>query len=230
MFVAVGHGHIILSHINGFDHIIINWSYFNICKETTMIDNFNLIKPFLKFDKKGDFYFGQIMQRRKDNPDQKKSDNRILKDFFITSNEKLENKRDEIIGFCRYFNARAYINLNLRNQRDVAFQMLQETGDRMSREEYHKLGSIYATCCGKKRSEQNKKWVVDFDNGEDSGFLGRVKSEIEFNCEPYGEKILIEIPTPNGVHLITKPFNLTQFKYSGMVEVHKDNPTILFKP
>ena len=39
------------------------------------------------------------------------------------------------------------------------------------------------------------------------------------------------IPTKNGYHIITKPFNLKQFKdkYSD-IDVHKNNPTILYIP
>jgi hypothetical protein len=37
------------------------------------------------------------------------------------------------------------------------------------------------------------------------------------------------IPTKNGVHIITRPFNLQKFKgfHPGM-DVHKENPTLLY--
>ena len=34
-----------------------------------MIDNLELIKPLLEFNKENDFYFIQILQRKKDNPE-----------------------------------------------------------------------------------------------------------------------------------------------------------------
>ncbi|WP_265091158.1 hypothetical protein, partial [Acinetobacter baumannii] len=40
-----------------------------------------------------------------------------------------------------------------------------------------------------------------------------------------------EIPTMNGCHLITKPFNLQKFKEKfPEIDVHKNNPTILYIP
>ena len=54
--------------------------------------------------------------------------------------------------------------------------------------------------------------------------------EIEINTiEPKGDKILAVIPTLNGVHLITKPFNLQKFKeLYPLIDVHKNNPTLLY--
>ena len=42
---------------------------------------------------------------------------------------------------------------------------------------------------------------------------------------------IYSIPTKNGLHLICRPFNSAKFchKYPE-VDVHKDNPTILFVP
>lgn len=47
----------------------------------------------------------------------------------------------------------------------------------------------------------------------------------------YVFKIYDYIPTKNGYHIITKPFNLKQFKdkYPD-IDVHKNNPTILYIP
>ena len=47
----------------------------------------------------------------------------------------------------------------------------------------------------------------------------------------YESKIYAYIPTKNGYHIITKPFNLKQFKdkYPD-IDVHKNNPTILYIP
>jgi len=37
------------------------------------------------------------------------------------------------------------------------------------------------------------------------------------------------VPTKSGVHIITRPFNLKKFKEKyPNVDVHKDNPTILY--
>jgi hypothetical protein len=55
-------------------------------------------------------------------------------------------------------------------------------------------------------------------------------AHIEHNCKPYDpDKIIGVIKTLNGCHLITKPFNIVQFreKYPD-VEVKKNSPTLLY--
>ena len=45
------------------------------------------------------------------------------------------------------------------------------------------------------------------------------------------DKIIAQIPTKNGVHLITKPFNKSEFsKIHKNIDIHKTNPTLLFCP
>lgn len=72
---------------------------------------------------------------------------------------------------------------------------------------------------------------------------GEIVKEISRKiCETQGEEYLdachrdavylfAEIPTMNGCHLITKPFNLQKFKEKfPEIDVHKNNPTILYIP
>lgn len=48
---------------------------------------------------------------------------------------------------------------------------------------------------------------------------------------PEGEKVLMELPTKNGIHLITKPFDKREFnKKYPLVDIHKDNPINLYIP
>ena len=78
------------------------------------IDNFELIKPLLEFEQEDDeYYVIFILKRRKDNPEMK--DNlKIIKEYYISSVDYLESKKEEIIKLCEIFNARAVINLNKR--------------------------------------------------------------------------------------------------------------------
>ena len=86
----------------------------------------------------------------------------------------------------------------------------------------------------------NPRWIVDIDEKEISPLI---LSHIEFGCDPinkfesnfldfeceFNGKVIAKIPTKNGWHLITKPFNLQQFKqqYSN-IEVQKNNPTLCY--
>ena len=61
-------------------------------------------------------------------------------------------------------------------------------------------------------------------------WLEEVKEYIS-TVEPVGMTILKELPTKNGIHLITTPFNLQKFRSDYKdIEVHKDNPINLYIP
>lgn len=50
-------------------------------------------------------------------------------------------------------------------------------------------------------------------------------------CHREAVYLFAEIPTMNGCHLITKPFNLQKFKEKfPKIDVHKNNPTVLYVP
>lgn len=84
-----------------------------------MVDNFELIRTLLKFESKDDFYFIQILQRPKDNPEIGAS-NRLVKSYYIRSLEYFNSKKNEIKQVCELYKARAYIHLTKRSYKDVA--------------------------------------------------------------------------------------------------------------
>ena len=54
-----------------------------------------------------------------------------------------------------------------------------------------------------------------------------IKQCIDNNARAY----MSIIPTKNGLHLICRPFNVSKFKrIFPEIDIHKDNPTILFAP
>lgn len=206
-----------------------------------MINNLEKILPLLHFISPDDFYFMQIIQRRKENRTIG-ADNIVIKDYYFPSKEKLISKMDEIIKICTLFNARAYIHLNVRSYEAVSFEALKTLADRISKKEFKSNRSIWATSCGRKHSDPCKKWIVDIDT-KDDGFRNYIAGKIS-ECDPIGFKILEELETKNGWHLITKPFNTQQFQsniYTELVfcggdedfkkvDIQKNHPTILFVP
>ncbi len=78
-----------------------------------MIDNFDTLIPFLKFESPDDFYYLQVLQRKKENPELG-SNSRVIKNYYIKSAEHLLKLRKEIIQLCENFNARASLRLNKR--------------------------------------------------------------------------------------------------------------------
>lgn len=203
-----------------------------------MINNFDLISSKLKFENEHEFYFLQIIQRKKEVPDLG-SNNRVIKTYYVYSLEKLEKYKQEIIDLCTQFNARAYIHLNRRNSKVLAFEMLELLAKNIKSEDYNQLGNLYNSVCGHHHSDKDKTWIIDLD-GDEVNNIKQIKETIEYlepllftnldtgKCE---SKIIAEIPTKNGIHLITKPFNSQKFgvKYPN-IDLHKNNPTILFIP
>jgi hypothetical protein len=54
---------------------------------------------------------------------------------------------------------------------------------------------------------------------------------MDFINDQTPDKVVKKIPTPHWMHLITTPFDLQEFKkVYPEIDVHKNNPTILFIP
>ena len=199
-----------------------------------MVNNFNTIadliltKPWCE----GEFYFLQILKRRKDNPGMEK-DMILIDSFFIKGAEDLLKKEERIVNICNINNARAYFRLNKRSEKRVALETLALVAKNIAAENYD-IKNCYLSCCGQYHSDPDKTWIVDLDGVSYVSPL--MMAFIDYECEPIAKtvregKCITTIPTKNGIHLITKPFRLDKFreKYPG-IDVHKDNPTILYSP
>ena len=80
-------------------------------------------------------------------------------------------------------------------------------------------------------NDKEKKWILDIDNVEEEDILMlHFIDTLEPNSNS-GHKVLQSIKSKSGIHLITKPFNVEEFKKKyPEIEVHKDNPTNLYIP
>jgi len=191
-----------------------------------MVDNLELIIPFLKFDSEDDFYHLQIIKRKKEHPELG-SNSYVVKTYYISSFDYLENKFPEIKALCEFHNARACINLNRRSFEKMAFHTLKKLSDQIMNKDYRSARKAYESVCGAHSNEPEKKWIVDIDTKEKAVAI-RIGTFIH-NLEPIGSKDYVVLPTKNGYHLITRPFRLDKFnEVFPEIEIHKDNPTILF--
>lgn len=194
------------------------------------VDNFDLIKKHIHSSDSNEFYMLQIMRRTKD---QKGYDGKhkqsIIKTYFISSVEYLDSKRDEIVGLCEMFNARAYINLNKKSYKQVSLKALEILAGKIAHEEYD-IRSLFESACGQTGAcDGQKTWIVDFDS-KDLDELGRIKNIID-SIDPKGvSKIVETVPTRHGYHLITRPFNKKAFyeMYNENIDIHTDNPTLIY--
>ena len=193
-----------------------------------MIDNFELIKPLLTFPNDDIYYHLQILRRGKDHPELPAA-NRVIKSYFICSLESLDYVEQEIKDLCKFFGARAYINLAPKSIKKTTMLQLKYLAQRAYEGDFKKIWKSWNTCAGEIKGEE-PRWVVDIDNPlEKMIYWWDIKKYVNEECEPIGDKTIAIIPTKNGNHLITKPFNLQQFKEKYPdIDVHKNNPTLLY--
>ena len=216
-----------------------------------MVDNFDLIAGLLKFNDNQDFYFLQLLLRKKDGNDVPAgSDNqrRLIRDYHIKSSKELLDLKDEIIKKCNETNCRAYIRMNKRNYKTIAMAYAEETLKKARKGEmfgntYDEINSVIGRY--PEGHKGDKTWLVDVDDHKPDS--DKVKYVLDFirGCEPldkddFGElpkKVIAVVPTRTGSHIISKPFNLEFFNQlkkglpdDGEVAVLKDNPTILYCP
>ena len=194
------------------------------------VDNFDLIKKHIYSSDSSEFYMLQIMRRTKDQRGYDgKHKQSIIKTYFISSVEYLDSKRDEIVGLCEMFNARAYINLNKKSYKQVSLKALEILAGKIAHEEYD-IRSLFESACGQTGAcDGQKTWIVDFDS-KDLDELGKIKNIID-SIDPKGvSKIVETVPTRHGYHLITRPFNKKAFyeMYNNSIDIHDNNPTILY--
>lgn len=200
-----------------------------------MIDNFELIKPLLNFPNDDIYYHLQILRRGKDHPELPAA-NRVIKAYFICSLESLDYVEQEIRDLCKFFEARAYINLAPKSIKKTTMLQLKYLAQRVYEGDFKKIWKSWNTCAGEIKGEESR-WVVDIDNCDFRKGLDEIEDFINYKCDPkidpinvwFDTKIIEDIPTKSGYHLITTPFNLQQFKEKYPdIDVHKNNPTLLY--
>lgn len=210
-----------------------------------MIDNIDLIKPLLSFDKEGDFYQLYVFLRKKDQPEGEKDNHqsvRTIKSYCITSISYLDMRYDEIKKLCELFKARAYIHVAKQNHMDVGLNMITEIVTRIQSGQINQK-NVFDSVVGQIKT-QEKRWIIDVDEKEISPTM---LAYIEYECRPItevkfdavgmpigydiGPKIEATIPTKNGHHLITKRFDVIKFKEKyPHIDIQKKNPTLLYYP
>lgn len=199
--------------------------------ETTRVDNFELIKPLLDFSKPNTFYFIQILKRRKENPDMKNGV-QVKDNFYLYTEDDLENIKHKIVESCTIHNARAYINVNRLDLENIALHVSKKVIDLIIQGDYKAIKNAYPAVCGSHTSESNKRWIIDIDtiDGHDytliRAMIGMLHAEAKSNYS-----IVAELPTKNGRHIIANPFNMKKFADRfPTIDVHKNSPTILYIP
>ena len=199
-----------------------------------MIDNFEQIdKLITEFLTSGEwelydiYYHLQIILKQA-----KKNAVKALRHISDGMTRKQEYKED-IITLCEHFKARAYINLSPKSKEATAVQMLNNLADCFRKRDFQHINRIWNSAAGQVGAIV-KRWIIDCDYSENFGDrdINNVVNFIDRECQPLGTvKFVTCIPTKNGKHIITTPFDSSHFKeeYPG-IDIHKNNPTVLYIP
>ena len=209
-----------------------------------MLNNLELIKPLLNFENPGDFYMLYVFKRKKDQTTDKANHQsvRTIKTYCIESIEQLENRYEEIQQLCEMFKARAYIHVQKQNHKDVSLNMMVALAEKI-RNGQHNQKNLFDSVVGQLKTYE-KRWIIDCDDVLEPSPM--MMAHIEYQCKPITEvefdaagvpigmpnrKIEAIIPTKNGHHLITKRFDVMEFKKKYPdVDIQKKNPTLLYLP
>lgn len=185
-----------------------------------MINNFDIIRQFLQ--QRDDSYFHvQLMLRRKDGHDVNGC--KVIRHVFVKSLSEFDENIPEWNDVCERENARCYINPSAKLFKGAAMIMLKELVNKIAEESYVGLDALYKSCAAK-NPQIDKIWIIDYDF--DCGLdLDDVRKKIN-KALPVGDKILLEVPTVNGTHLLTTPFDMRCGLPSEMVK--KNAQTLLY--
>lgn len=207
-----------------------NGNYMKIC------DNFELLSTFFdRLKSPEDFYFVQIIQRKKDGIELPSytSGARTIRSFYFFNKEHFLEQKEYIKELCRNNKARAYFWINPRNTVDVACESIKQFAELIQSGNTKQGIAVYDRATGSSRSAKyDKLWIVDLDS-KDIEYKNTIISLIE-ECRPEGDKIVDIIPTVNGYHLITHKFDKRLFqqklviKQLDSLDIHNDNPTLLY--
>lgn len=205
-----------------------------------IVDNTEQIKRLISDCGPGEFYMLNILHRGKDGktpyePADKKISQQMIKTFYVSSPEYLENKMQEIKDLCKMYNARAVINLNKKSWKRVALESIGILSNILLKEGkeekwWKNIKSVIDSACGQTGAcDGNKTWIIDVDT-KDMEVVTRLQYIVN-HCNPMvGDKVKDVIPTVHGYHILTSPFNLKEFKeqYPEKIDIHENNPTVLY--
>lgn len=200
-----------------------------------IVDNFEyLSKLFDELIDKDDFYFVQIIQRKKDGVELPSytSGARTIRSFYFFTKEEFLRQEPYIKDLCNSNNARAYFWINPRNTFDIACESIKQFTDLIKNKNTRQGIAVYDRATGASRSTNYKKlWIVDIDSKDDQQ---KIISLIKECRGSEGERIRHIIPTVNGYHLISNGFDRQQFSQKlalyqlDPIDIHDNNPTLLY--
>jgi hypothetical protein len=200
-----------------------------------MINNMEKVLPHFYFNEGNNMFMHcQIVQRAKDHKGEKVREG-ALKTYFIRSREHLERVMPEIILLCEHYGARAYINLAAKDFDTLQKLMLVKLASDIHQGNIRNPRKCLNSAAGELKS-RNPLWIVDIDDMSLKESVLKWLDEYNNRGREAPAKrylyVRTEIPTVQGCHLITIPFNLKEFhEVFPNIDAHKNSMgTLLYYP
>lgn len=212
---------------------------------THIINNFDTIRKHLRFDKEGDIYAVHVMFRVKDLRTEEEKQmflshdetQRKIKTWFIGGFDHWDKKVPQMIDLAVCNRARVYIAMTKKNRlvcnRALAKKIIEEIDNPNVKYD----GMITSAVCGCHISDY-KWWTLDVDNDTEiypdkveywNGNVGKatmnlmsIKDKVIAEMAKLVDETktrsgseIFEVPTRNGCHIMTPPFNRSKVAYLG---------------
>lgn len=213
-----------------------------------MTNNFEKVKQYIKttFQYSGGEVFGQslndnddiffsieIIRRGKDHPNMPAA-NYLFKNYHINKLEDLDKFQEEIISMCDILKMRAYFSINRKSYRKCLLKQNELIAKRIYDGDFKKPHNTWQSAISQYAHSQDKRWIVDVDTVDID--LNHLKQII--NTTQAGDnRIISELKTKNGYHIITLPFDVKkfnseiekQFGVDNNIEIKKNALTLLYE-
>lgn len=189
------------------------------------INNFEL---FPRKFKTWEFYFVQVIERAKDNPDKPwlnwGNSCRVLKSYSISSLPELTKRTPIIKEYCLKYKARCYIHPARRDNKSIAYEMIIMLWEFLKKSN-HNLSRLYDSACWHNWWVEKLR-IIDVDYKNEKTL--RILLESINIWSAWVDKDMSSmyiLPTVDGVHIITPPFDTRIIEW---YDIHKNNPTLLY--
>lgn len=174
-------------------------------------DNFKLIYDFIDDIPSSHYYMIQLINRESKR-------NKLLQTLYIYSKHDLIVKEEYIKNYCKYFNCRAYIQLNVCCKNKVMWELIREYQCMLKDNRYNNLDILSSISA---INGARDYYLVDVDSN-DEVYKNTITKIVDSCKVGYDNVVKLEVPTVKGFHLIALPFDLKLFKQKLLIEQLED--------
>lgn len=176
-------------------------------------------------------YLLLAIARSKENDDIQATDQPTIRKV-VENSDEIEDKLEQLEHATKRFpqDYRLYLTINARDITQAFFMFRQEMeqwmkniafGNKNSMRNLKRIDHLWKSYLHKQGARDDKLFLFDMDDASESD-----ASELE-DLLSNETAVITTMETPNGYHIITEPFNYTEFESEYEYELKKDGMTFL---